>query len=613
MKKKSLLIVFCYFLIFWSSSGCRSERIIREDPLGNASDVSEVLTGYFIADKNCLVSQGLGNFSSLVGRHWNGNQIEVKPFSGSGFNSSRSLAGGIIAETLINLHQFTACKSTSPGSNDRSSSVGGCEGEPEVISKPVYFPICQDSYLYPRQSYEAVAISSAISISEANQFYLSLESAKLPQISLIVLPVLEKRIGLENGAEDRRFQMDNLAFVDSFLEKPAFVIYPTSASRQPGENAQSLNLWESSWTLGHEFGHLVLASISGVKKSSLLLDSSHKKALDASADATEHLDSENPFKNDSEELFMQRQIHPRLKGFGRTALQFWHLLEPSDNFAKINESRDGNNYQEFFPNYLSFRDFKKFLERNIFNDFFTKKKEKLNFNTHQSISMHSTPVRPEDHSLVDDVFGQVSRQVLNRKQSGVDSLAKSSLSQVSRIVSNQDVWSAVNEGFADLFATAMSDGSSLTSGVPCIAQSRNPDYYLFQTGEPKVLNESLLNGFHSSEFSMPSSNCASPNAQSPHTVGAIIAYGLRMLSVARGDSSIALGKSLILWARKMGDYSRKNARIELRELILEGVKSFGAEAGTITHLNRAQCGYLMQVFPDFAKVWLSGGQVVCHN
>jgi hypothetical protein len=488
---------------FYSSLlGCEGKKIVKESPLGDASQINEVLTGYQLSDRNCLESSE--NQRSRVGtlyyRVWDGSRVKTYSLSDQSLETRMSLSGGVIAETVMNVHQSNAC--TGPNRNE------GCSDDSQTLSKPILLPICQDSFLYPRQSYEGVAVSSFANLLWIHKYYKSIEVGDLPKVSLVVLPALEKRYSVAGSDERREFQFDNLSFVDSFIDKPAFVIYPTSLSRQPGDNGTALNLWESSWTLAHEFGHLVLASVSGVQKSALVLHSQHSDS----------------------QFYSSRSMGSEFSPFPSSlvsSLSFWSKLSPLSSRGKDQSS--WLNYQQ-----------------------------------------------PQN-----------------------------------RIVSNQDVWSAVNEGYADLFATAASNGSALTQGVPCIAVSRNSDQAYFQTGEVKTMNSNVLAQFASVNSVTGGSNCAAPNYQSPHTLGAIIAYGIRQLSLSYGQDSTALGKTLLVWGRRMGEVVRQGGNLQMSRLVLEGVKSFSNQTGPAV-LATNQCQILYSVFPDWFREWQQSNQLYCR-
>ena len=500
------LVVAAVLSLPWTLVGCGEKKVANENPLGDSSQLNEVLQGYQVSDRSCISSLDgqKPKVSTLVYRVWNGSRINTYSFSDSSIESRGSLSGGVVAETVMNVHQVVDCSGTSQNE--------GCSDDSKTISKPVLLPICQESFLYPRTSYEGIAVSSFTNIFSIYKYYQSIEPQDLPKVSLVVLPALERRYTSPGGGERRDFQFDNLSFVDSFLEKPAFVIYPTSSQRQPGEEPLALNLWESSWTLAHEFGHLVLSAVSGVQKSALLLNSSHQLM-----DAGRQHESFDAFSKSSGGLF------------------------------------------SFFGKFFVFKQF----------------------------SFSSLEPRSE-------------------------SFLNNSLQWNGRMVSPQEIWSAVNEGYADLFATAASNGSSLTQGVPCIAVSRNPDQGSFQTGEAKSISTFVLSQFMASEPIPPARNCSAPGYQSPHTLGAIIAYGLRQLSLSYGQDSTALGKNLVVWARRMGAVVRRGGTFQMSQLVFEGVKSFSNQSSDTVVLATSQCQSLYSTFPVWFGEWQQARQLYCR-
>jgi hypothetical protein len=481
------------------SLACEGKKVAKKSGLGTPADYQGGIEGYYLSDQACLDS-GTGQVvSTYLYRMWNGSEVGVYKYTNQNSTVSSSLSSEVISETVINLHESSSvCL-------DQDSS-GLCVEGTKVLSKPVLLPVCQDAYLYPRQSVEGVAISSAMSINRSFEFYKSLDSNALPKVSLVVLPILEKSYMSRGQVVRSDFELNNLAYVESFLQKPAFVILPTSRDRQPFEDLSTLNLWESSWTLGHELGHHILATVSGVNKSALLVK--------------------------TDESILTRNF---LTSFGFSLIPFNSIYQG-----------------------VGFHDFGNWL-------------------------------------FMDN-----------------DSIMNTRSLQSVRSVGNIDIWSGINEGFSDLFATAASSGGDLTRGVPCIAVSRNPDIGYFLTGEPKVLDAATLQQFHSTVSLSQSLNCSAPWFQGPHSIGAVIAHGLRKLSTLQGQNSIEFGRSLMLWAKSMGDMVRSTTTLSLSDLTWEGIRSVIKSPTRNVRLNLEQCQVIYQVFPVWFQNWQSTGTLTCQ-
>jgi hypothetical protein len=498
-------------LSLFVSLACGGKKVTRKSGLGAPQDYQGGAGGYFLSDKPCLDNSTHQAVSTYLFRMWSGSEVGVYKYMNPMATASASLSNDVISETVINLHESSVvCLDQGTSSN--------CKEGTKIISKPVLLPICQDAFLFPRQSFEGVAISSAVSISRSFEFYKTVESQTLPKVSLVVLPLLEKSFISSGQIVRSDFELNNLAYVESFLEKPAFVIFPTSQERQPLEDLRTLNLWESSWTLSHEFGHHVLATISGVNKSALLVRDDMKRLND-------------------------NKIDGKIEGFSA-----FSVLSPT------------------------------------------------------TMALAS--------SLMSQVF---DIKLWAKVNLSVNHLLDSGLSNVGvRQVANIDVWSGINEGFADLYATAASSGGQLTEGVPCIAVSRNPDSANFLTGEPKVLDESVLRQFYSSTVLAQPQNCASPWFQGPHSIGAVIAYGLRKLSNLQAQSSIDFGRSLMVWARGLGRLAKGNPNLDLSVLTWEGIRSILQISTPNANLNMDQCQSIYGVFPVWFEQWRAAGALTCQ-
>ena len=490
---------------------CGGKKATRKSGLGSPGDYQGGAGGYFLSDKTCLDNSTHQVVSTYLFRMWSGSEVGVYKYVSPLATASASLSNDVISETVINLHEASSICLDQGTSSD-------CSEGTKIISKPVLLPICQDAFLFPRQSFEGVAISSAVSISRSFEFYKTVESQTLPKVSLVVLPLLEKSYISSGQIVRSDFELNNLAYVESFLAKPAFVILPTSQERQPLENLMTLNLWESSWTLAHEFGHHVLATISGVNKSALLVKDDVKRL------------------NDN-----------RLNG----------KIEDFSEFSVLS------------PNLMS-------LASSLMNQVFDIK-----------------------------LWAKVNLSVNHLLDSGPST-------EGVRQVTNIDVWSGINEGFADLYATAASSGGQLTQGVPCIAVSRNPDNANFLTGEPKVLDESVLRQFYSSTVLAQPQNCSAPWFQGPHSIGAVIAHGLRKLSNLQGQSSVDFGRSLMVWARGLGRLAKGTPNLALSELTWEGIRSVLQISSPNANLNMDQCQSIYGVFPVWFEQWRAAGTLTCQ-
>jgi hypothetical protein len=181
-----------------------------------------------------------------------------------------------------------------------------------------------------------------------------------------------------------------------------------------------------------------------------------------------------------------------------------------------------------------------------------------------------------------------------------------------RAVGAKDHWQAVNEGFADLFAFySLDQQPQLAKNIPCMDISRDVLSAKFASGRAKSLDSVAL-GLYASPEAFPSDNCTEPNFQAPHSVGAVVAYGVNRLFqgsvlVSRGGSKNA-AKLLLDWADRLRDIANLGPEaITLSELVRLAVE-VAAEPGN--HLTATQCGVVRDVFPMWQEQWLGAGNGV---
>jgi hypothetical protein len=186
-----------------------------------------------------------------------------------------------------------------------------------------------------------------------------------------------------------------------------------------------------------------------------------------------------------------------------------------------------------------------------------------------------------------------------------------------RTVSSEDVWSSVNEGFADLFAFfALGGDADVTKGVDCFDVNRDVMARAFASGEPKSLSAEVLAQFYAPDTARPTS-CKVPNFQDVHAIGAIIAHGASRLVRDVATSPTQAAGLLLGWADRLGAVIRQRAaagataKLTLDALIEPLLKVVAKGDGTLT---ATQCETVRDVFPVYADAWLgTGGAFRCGN
>lgn len=179
-----------------------------------------------------------------------------------------------------------------------------------------------------------------------------------------------------------------------------------------------------------------------------------------------------------------------------------------------------------------------------------------------------------------------------------------------RTVTAKDHWSAINEGFADLYAFyAHGSKEGLTKGLDCFDQNREITVDTFTMGTKKRLDQEVI-GTWLSPKDDGGSTCDAPSLQDSHTIGAIVAHGVDRLFQARigGDAaaaSQAKAELLIKWAEAMGKTAGavSDQDLTVERLLLDAVR---VVASNSNKLSASMCASLRDVFPEYADGWLTG-------
>ena len=144
--------------------------------------------------------------------------------------------------------------------------VLNCQLPLEPIRSERYLKVCQREQAYPRNSIESVAMTAAVQIDRAWDFYHQLEHRKsLARVKLLIHPFYEKEIYNNKGNFVKRTTMkDNLTYSYSSKKFPIFTIYPSGAFQDINSGISGY-LWESPWAMAHEFGHHVFKTHTGLQ------------------------------------------------------------------------------------------------------------------------------------------------------------------------------------------------------------------------------------------------------------------------------------------------------------------------------------------------------------
>lgn len=175
-----------------------------------------------------------------------------------------------------------------------------------------------------------------------------------------------------------------------------------------------------------------------------------------------------------------------------------------------------------------------------------------------------------------------------------------------RTVTAKDHWQAINEGFADLFAFySLNQRPELAKNISCMDISRDVTSQQFANGRLKALDAAALASFSSSQFEVIE-NCNEPNFQTPHSVGAVIAYGVNRLFQAswavEREGIHHAGVLLLKWAEQLRSATGSGTSpIELSTLVKLAVVVAADDNRALT---QAQCDVVKTVFPQWQSDWL---------
>jgi len=157
-----------------------------------------------------------------------------------------------------------------------------------------------------------------------------------------------------------------------------------------------------------------------------------------------------------------------------------------------------------------------------------------------------------------------------------------------------DYWTAVNEGFADLFAFYTHGAKKgQLRGVDCFETNRDVTEPRFVTGDMKILDATVAAKFAAPRSGAPA-NCDKPSFQDVHTLGAVIAHGMDQLFTANGlVDPQAKAEALLGWAERLGTLAegRPASAVTLASMLEQALT------------DGRQCATARTYFPVYAGTW----------
>ena len=106
--------------------------------------------------------------------------------------------------------------------------------------------ICDREQSYPRESFEHVALVTALHLQKAQRFFTRSTGQDVPNMSLLVLPFFRTLYTDKQDEQQQRVMYRNIIY---YPASKSLAVLPDS------DNFHGRGLWESSFIIAHEFAH----------------------------------------------------------------------------------------------------------------------------------------------------------------------------------------------------------------------------------------------------------------------------------------------------------------------------------------------------------------------
>ena len=212
---------------------------------------------YAFDDGDCQLSLNPTSLPITKGQiySWQGSHVVPLDVDYHGTASADSLSSDAIATTVAGATYQRSCQG---GPATGFVCNGGDKGwAPVRTGAPLR--LCRDQAAYQRQSVESISLTSLYFIQAARDRYLAVTAADATQapapapIALSIMPafVTDFIHPGKDGKEQvtRTFIVDNLAY---FPDAQMIAVFPVQAAEKDHNDGF---YWESSFVLGHEYGH----------------------------------------------------------------------------------------------------------------------------------------------------------------------------------------------------------------------------------------------------------------------------------------------------------------------------------------------------------------------
>ncbi len=223
----------------------RDKRVIGE------VETDDLLSDrFFLEDEDCVEGSDPFTMKSVLARYLDfGNFKEFRVLN-PGMLSQESFEAPGIASAGYGMKLERQCVDPSDNST--------CQDK-KIVKAATPLRICRVDGTYDRKSIEGIALSSAVQITRAFQFYQSIPGHR-ENLAKIFLNVLPLDVDLTSDGSQKSIKTDNLSYFRNFSGKPSIAILPKSAAAVRANKWNGYYLWEVPWAIIHEYGHHVMYS-----------------------------------------------------------------------------------------------------------------------------------------------------------------------------------------------------------------------------------------------------------------------------------------------------------------------------------------------------------------
>lgn len=231
-----------------SGNSRKNNRNVRPPVITDQAPVT-----YTLYDKDCVQQQSPVAITKTGIWGWEGLSVINTTAELSNTISSGSLRSDIVSETTFNRLYLRVCNG--PSEFNCVKEDGSPKGW-DLPKEKNQLRVCEDDFTYPRETFEAGALTSIHYLNLAADSYKEAMNRSLRKVRLEIFPLFETHFfgrTDKNGKKVnvKEYLVDNLAY---YPGHDLIVVFPQS--QKAAENGFD-KFWESSFVLAHELGHHV--------------------------------------------------------------------------------------------------------------------------------------------------------------------------------------------------------------------------------------------------------------------------------------------------------------------------------------------------------------------